>query len=94
VFLSVIGGKNYTLLCNLLAPQKLSERTLADLADALKKHFRPNRIVIAERFRFHCHKQAARETVADYEAELRRLAFTANLENTWTKHFGTGWYAD
>ncbi|MDD9817031.1 MAG: reverse transcriptase domain-containing protein, partial [Gammaproteobacteria bacterium] len=74
VFLSVIGGRNYTLLRNLLAPQKLSERTLADLADALKKHFGPKRIVIAERFRFHRREQAAGETVADYEAELRRLA--------------------
>ena len=35
VFLSVIGGKNCTLLHNLLAPQKLSDKTLADLADAL-----------------------------------------------------------
>jgi len=74
VFLSVIGGRNYTLLRNLLAPQKLSEKTLADLADALKKHFGPKRIVIAERFRFHRREQAAGETVADYEAELRRLA--------------------
>jgi len=74
VFLSVIGGKNYNQLRYLLAPQKLSERTLADLADALRKHFRLKRIVIAESFRFHCREQAAGETVADYEAELRRLA--------------------
>jgi len=71
VFRSVIGGKNYTLLCNLLAPQKLSERTLADLADALKKHLGPKRIVIPKHFRFHRRKQAA---VADFEADLRRLA--------------------
>ena len=71
MFCSVIGGKNYTLLRNLLAPQKLNERTLADLEDALKETLGAKRIVIAERFRFHRCKQAA---VADFEAELRRLA--------------------
>jgi len=72
VFRSVIGGKNYTLLCNLLAPQKLSERTLADLADRSQETLgSEGGIVIAERFRFHRREQAA---VADFEADLRRLA--------------------
>ncbi len=39
VLLSVIGGRNYTLLRNLLSPAKPSEKTLAELVAALKKHF-------------------------------------------------------
>ncbi len=74
VFLSVIGGKNYTLLRNLLSPAKPSGKTLAELTAALKKHFAPKRLVIAERFRFYRREQAIGESVADYEAELRRLA--------------------
>ena len=86
VFRNVIGGKNYTLLCNLLAPQELSERTLADLADALKTHLGPKRIVIAERFQW-----------AGRWGNCRWLwspAIHCQFENTWTKPFGTGWYAD
>ena len=52
VFLSVIGGKNYTLLRNLLSPEKPSAKTLAELTAVLKRHFAPKRVVIAERFRF------------------------------------------
>jgi len=74
VFLSVIGGKNYTLLRNLLSPEKPSAKTLAELTAVLKKHFAPKRVVVAERFRFYRREQAVGESVADYEAELRRLA--------------------
>lgn len=74
VLLSVIGGKTYTLLRNLLAPVKPSTKTLAQLKEVLKKHFEPKRVVIAERFRFYRREQAVGESVATYEAELRRLA--------------------
>ena len=53
VFLSVIGGKTYTLLRNLTAPVKPSEKMLADLKSVLKKAFEPTTIVIAERHYFH-----------------------------------------
>ena len=53
VFLSVIGGKAYTLLCNLLSLLKPQEKSFEALAEELKKHFKPKKVVIAERFRFH-----------------------------------------
>ena len=31
-------------------------------------------MIIAERFQFHCRNQAVGETVAEYEAELHKLA--------------------
>ena len=53
VFLSSIGGKNYSLLCDLLAPAKLGEKTVEQLSQALKDHFQLKKVVIAERFKFH-----------------------------------------
>ena len=44
------------------------------LNQVLKQHFEPNRLVIARRSYFYQQDQAAEESVADYMAELRRLA--------------------
>ena len=73
-FLSVIGGKTYTLLRNLTAPIAPSEKTLDELKTTLKRHFEPTTIVIAERYYFHCRQQAEDESIAEYIAELRRLS--------------------
>lgn len=40
----------------------------------LVKHFESKPVIIAERFQFHRRNQAVGETVAEYEAELRKLA--------------------
>ena len=74
MFLSLIGSRNYSLLRNLLAPQKPSEKTYDVLKTTLQSHFQTKKIVIAERFHFHRRNQAAGETIADYVAELRRLS--------------------
>ena len=74
VFLSVIGGKTYSLLRDLLSPDKPCERTFAALSETLRRHFQPKKVIIAERFRFHRRNQAAGETVVQYVAELRRLS--------------------
>ena len=70
VFLSVIGAKNYSLLRSLTAQDKSYE----DLVSALTTHFQPKPIVIAERFHFYRRNQAVGESLAQYIAELRRLA--------------------
>ena len=74
VFLSIIGGKNYTLLSDLLAPTKPATKSFVQLKAVLMKHFEPKPVIIAERFQFHRRNQAVGETVAEYEAELRKLA--------------------
>ena len=74
VLLSVIGGQTYALLSDLLAPEKPRSKSFEQLKAVLVKHFEPKPVVIAERFQFHRRNQAANETVAEYEAELRRLA--------------------
>lgn len=74
MFLSVIGSKHYSLLRNLLAPEKPSAASYDVLTAKLRDHFQSKKIVIAERFHFHRRNQAAGETIADYVAELRRLS--------------------
>ena len=74
IFLSVIGGKTYSVLRDLLAPAKPREKSFGQLTRELKKHFQPKKIVIAERFHFHKRNQAAEESVADYIVQLRKLA--------------------
>ena len=74
VFLSVVGGKTYSLLRDLTAPEKPQDKTLAQLFETLKSHFQPKPLVIAERFYFHRRNQSATESIAEYVAELRRLA--------------------
>ena len=67
-------GKTYGLLRNLMAPTLLKDKPLADVIAVLKKHFDPKPAVIAERFKFHKRDQLPGESLADYIAELRRLA--------------------
>ena len=74
VLLSVIGGKVYGLLRNLVAPATVSEQSYQELTATLKAHFDPKPIVIAERFHFHRRVQAMGESISEYVAELKRLA--------------------
>ena len=74
VFLSTVGPKTYGHLRNLVAPSKPQDKSMLELTAVLKKHFKPKPIVIAERFYFHRRNQAVGEGIAEYVAELRRLA--------------------
>ena len=73
VFLTVIGGRAYTLLRNLLAPTKPADKSYSELVKVIKDHLNPKPPVIAERFKFHRRNQRDGETVAQYLAELRKL---------------------
>ena len=48
VFLSLIGGKNYALLRDLLLPQQPKDKSLDELISTLRRHFEPKQVVIAE----------------------------------------------
>ena len=43
VFLSTVGARTYSLLCDLLAPAKLKDQTFQTLAETLKDHFEPKK---------------------------------------------------
>ena len=88
VFLSVIGRQMYTLLRNLLVPDKPHDQSLSKILETLRKHYEPIKVVIAEQFTFHRCNQGAEESVAEYVAELRKLTLnfhTATLKITWKK---------
>ena len=74
VFLSTIGGTTYGLVRNLVAPDAPVSKSFRELADKLTEHFEPKPIIIAERFHFHKRNQLQTESIAEFIAELRRLA--------------------
>ena len=74
VLLSVIGAKTYSLLRSLTAPDKPQDKSYAELSEILQAHFEPKPLLIAERFHFYRRNQADGESIAEFVAELRRLA--------------------
>ena len=64
------------------------------ISETLRRHFEPKRTVIADRFHFHKRDQAAGESIADYDAHLRKLAihcnFGATLDEVLRDHFVCG----
>ena len=74
VLLSIIGPSTYSILRSLMAPDTPQSKSLDALIKALKNHYDPKPIIIAERYHFHLRNQSSTETIADYIAELRRLA--------------------
>ena len=83
--LSVIGGKTYALLSYLLAPDKPAPKSLKQLKKTLQTHFEPKPAVIVAHFQFHRRNQEAGESVAEYEAELRRLVANCKFGDHLTK---------
>ena len=53
MLLSVIGGKTYSLLSDLLSPEKPSEKTFRELQRVLLTHFEPKQLVITKSFHLH-----------------------------------------
>ena len=54
---------------------------MAELKEVLKNHFEPKPLVITERFYFHRCNQLSTESIAEYMAELRKLATHCNFRN-------------
>ena len=94
IFLSSIGARTYSLLRDLVAPNSPGELSFAELSEVLSSHFQPRRLVIAERFQFHRRTQAADESIAEFDAALRKLAthceFGETLEETLRDRFVCG----
>ena len=81
--LSLIGSKTYTLLRDLLTPDKPATKSFQEIVTTLQQHLSPKPLEIAERFRFYKRNQREGETVLTYVADLKKLAthcnFGANL---------------
>ena len=80
LFLTVIGGHIYGLLHTLMAPASPTNKSLAEIVAALKAHFEPTPVnIITHRYTFHRRNQGPNESIAEYVAELRRLATHCNF---------------
>ena len=94
VLLSSIGAPTYALLSDLLEPAKPSSKSYAEISAVLIAHYEPQRLIIAERYHFHKRDQAIGESLADFDAALRKLAthceFGATLEDTLRDRFVCG----
>ena len=77
--LSLIGGKTYTLLRDLLALEKPATKSFQQIVTTLQEHLSPNPLEIAERFRFYKRNQHEGESILSYVAELRKLATHRNF---------------
>ena len=65
----------YTLLFDLFAPDSPTTKDYAAIVEKLKSHFEPKSTnVLTHRYTFHRRNQGPNESIAEYVAELRRLA--------------------
>ncbi|XP_069109851.1 uncharacterized protein [Argopecten irradians] len=86
VLLSVIGGKPYSILHDLVAPDLPGDKSYVDLVGVLNGHFNPQPLQIAERFRFHKRDQKSGESIREFNAAIRKLSehcgFGQSLDET------------
>jgi len=80
-FISLIGPEPYKLLRSLLSPEKPKDKTFEELAAVLTKHYTPKPSEVVQSFRFFSRVRQPGETVADFVAELRRLAEDCNFDS-------------
>ena len=78
--LSLIDSKNYSFLRDMMSPTLPQEAIFEDLVKVLEEHFQPQPLVIAETFKFCNSKQQSSQSVADFKAEVKKLASTYKFE--------------
>lgn len=88
ILLSCIGAPIYSLLSDLLIPSAPSSKSLQVILEALCNHIEPKRVVIAQRFYFCKRDQSEGESIADYDAKLRKLAGHSNFGNYLEESLG------
>ncbi|XP_060761945.1 uncharacterized protein K02A2.6-like [Neoarius graeffei] len=93
-FLSTIGPDAYCLLKNLTAPTKPSTMGYKALIKELTDHFKPEKNVIAERFRFQRRNQQEGESIASFIVALKQLSihceFAGHLDEALRDRFVCG----
>ena len=77
--LNLIDGKIYTVLRDLLAPEKPTTKSFQLVVATLQEHLSPEPSEISERFRFYKRNQQERESILSNVAKLRKLATHCNF---------------
>ena len=84
-FLSLVGHSAYNLLRNPIAPAKPTDKTFGELVSILTKHYSPKPTEVMQRLRFNSRVRRDEESIADYVAELRKLAAFCNYDDSLDK---------
>ena len=74
ILLSVCGPTTYQLIRNILAPVKPTDKSFSDLVELVERHRNPKPSVIVRRYNFNTRMKQPGESIADYTAELRKIA--------------------
>ena len=77
--LSIVGKNTYSILRDLVKPEKPSDKTYQQLCETLRDHFQPKTIEVAETFKFHRCMQHENETINVFTARLRGMASSCNF---------------
>ena len=81
ISLTSIGSNFFRVLKDLPFPDAPNTKTFAQLAALLREHFKPPRLKITERYRFHSTVQQQGQSIADFVRELKKLAGTCEFTN-------------
>ncbi len=73
-----LGSQTYSLMRNLLSPDKPGDKSFSELVELLKNYYNPTPSEIVQRFKFNSRNRQPNETVADYVAVLCELAQHCN----------------
>lgn len=82
ILISEVGAQTYSLLRNLISPEKPKDKTYQQVVLVLKNHFHPQPSEIVQRYKFDSRTRKPEESVTEYVAELRRLAQSCNYGAT------------
>ena len=69
------------MLKDLSYPDAPNTKTFDQLATLLRSHYKPTRLKVAERYRFHSASQRPGQSIIDFVRELKRLAGTCEFTN-------------
>ena len=87
-FLLFVGRDAFEKLKTLCSPEEPEGKSLEELLNLLRNYYKPKPSIMAERHKFYNRKQMPNKSIAECEAELRRLAktceFTASTDPALT----------
>ena len=93
-FLAVVGAKPFKLIKNLVSPKQPVKCTFEEMKKALKAHYRPQTLVIYERYKFYSRNQMNGESISNFVVAIKDLAstceFGSNLEEMLRDRFVMG----
>jgi hypothetical protein len=82
VFLTIIGPKQYSLLRDLCAPQKIADKTYEELCKLMQNHHEPVPPMYLQRTKFESRIRKPGESVQQFVAAIREISEHCNFGDT------------